>query len=128
MENLLKTYGDRLTVETSIQQLNDIKERFRGTGINPENISIILLSLMNEVNKFKKLTGSQKKTLVTVLLTHFVTELASEENQPALREMIRMTIPALIDSFVDISKGLELKNLKNRFTCSIGKFCYGNGA
>ena len=83
---------------------------------------------MNEVNKFKKLTGSQKKTLVTVLLTHFVTELASEENQPALREMIRMTIPALIDSFVDISKGLELKNLKNRFTCSIGKFCYGNGA
>ena len=128
MENLLKTYGDRLTVETSIQQLNDIKERFRGTGINPENISIILLSLMNEVNKFKKLTGSQKKTLVIVLLTHFVTELASEENQPALREMIRMTIPALIDSFVDISKGLELKNLKNRFTCSIGKFCYGNGA
>lgn len=85
--------------------------------MNTENISIILLSLMNEVNKFRKLTGSQKKTLVTMLLNHFVTELATEENQPALREIIRVTIPTLIDNFVDISKGIELKNLKKKFFC-----------
>jgi hypothetical protein len=82
-----------------------------------ENISIILMQLMSEVNKFKKLTGSQKKTLVTVLLTHFVTEIATEENQPALREIIRLTVPTLIDNFIDISKGLELKNLKNKLFC-----------
>lgn len=85
--------------------------------MTPENISVILLSLMNEVNRFKKLTGSQKKTLVTVLLTHFVTELATEENQPALREMIRLTVPTLIDNFVDISKGIELRNIKNKLFC-----------
>ena len=117
MENLLKTYGDKLTVESTIQSINEIKERFRGQGMTPENISVILLSLMTEVNKFRKLTGSQKKTLVTVLLTHFVTELATEENQPALREIIRMTVPTLIDNFVDISKGLELKNLKKKLFC-----------
>ena len=117
MENLLKTYGDRLTVETAVQKINDIKERFRGTGMNPENISVILLSLMNEVNQFNKLTGSQKKNLVTALLTHFVTEITTEENQPALREIIRVTVPTLIDNFVDISKGLELKNLKKKLFC-----------
>ena len=117
MENLLKTYGDRLTVDSVIQTINDIKERYREAGMTVENITIIVLSLMNEMNKFKKLTGSQKKTLVTLILTHFVTELAKEEHQPALREFIKLTLPTLIDNFVDISKGLELKKLKNTFFC-----------
>ena len=117
MEKLLKSYGDKLTVESAVQRLNDIKERYSEIGMTAENISVILLCLMNEANKFKKLTGSQKKTLVTLLLNHFVTEMATEENQPALQEIIRMTIPTLIDNFVDIRKGLELKNLKNTFFC-----------
>lgn len=117
MEKLLKSYGDKLTVESAVQTLNDIKERYRDVGMTAENISIILMQLMSEANKFKKLTGSQKKTLVTVLLTHFMTEIATEENQPALREIIRLTVPTLIDNFIDISKGLELKKLKNKFFC-----------
>ena len=117
MEKLLKSYGDKLTVESVIQSLNDIKERYREIGLSAENITVILLTLMTEVNKFKKLTGSQKKTLVTMILSHFVTELATEENQPALREIIRLTVPTVIDNFVDISKGLELRNLKNKFFC-----------
>ena len=82
-----------------------------------ENVTVILLSLMNEMNKFKRLTGSQKKTLVTLILINFVGELATEDNQAALKEFIRLTVPTLIDNFVDISKGLELKNLKNRLFC-----------
>ena len=106
-----------MTVESLVQTLNDIKERYRDVGVTPENISVILLTLMNEVNKFMKITGSQKKTLVTLLLTHFISELTPEEQQPAVRELLRLTVPTMIDSFVSVSKGLELKKLKNTLFC-----------
>lgn len=117
MESILKTYGDRLTVESVTQTLNDIKDRYREAGMTVENVTVILLSLMNEMNRFKRLTGSQKKTLVILILTHFVTELTTEENQAAMKEFIKLTVPTLIDNFIDISKGLELKNLKKKFFC-----------
>ena len=117
MEKILKSYGDNLTVENVLQTLNDIKDRYREVGVNPENMSMILLSLMTEVNKFIKLTGNQKKTLVTLLLTHFITELTPEEKQPAMRELLSLTVPTLIDNFVSVSKGLELKKLKNTIFC-----------
>ena len=109
MDKLLKSYADKITVETVLQNLNAVKERFSESGVTAENVSIVLLALMTEVNKFKKLTGSQKKTLVTVLLNHFISELTSEESQPALREILRLTVPTLIDNFIDISKGIELR-------------------
>ena len=117
MESILKSYGDKLTVESVLQTLNDIKERYREVGVTPENISVIVLTLMNEVNKFAKLAGSQKKTLVTLLLTHFISELTPEEKQPVVRDLLQLTVPALIDSFVSVSKGVELKKLKKTFSC-----------
>tara|TARA_R110002072_G_scaffold144137_1_gene290214 strand:+ start:57 stop:461 length:405 start_codon:yes stop_codon:yes gene_type:complete len=108
MDKILKSYADKITVETVLQNLNAIKERFSESGVTAENVSIVLLALMSEVNNFKKLTGSQKKTLVTVILNHFISELTSEDNQPALREILKLTVPTLIDNFIDISKGIEL--------------------
>jgi hypothetical protein len=117
MEKILKSYGDKLTVESIIQTLNDIKERYREVGVTVENISVILLILMTEVNKFKKLPGNQKKTLVMLILSHFISELTQEDKQPVVRELLSLTVPALIDNFVSVSKGLELRKLKKKFFC-----------
>ena len=116
MEQILKAYGDRLTIESATQKINDIKERFSG-GVTAENVSVVLILLMNEVGKYKKLTGSQKKTLVTKILTQLVLDMTSEKEQPALREIIQLTVPQLIDNFIDISKGLELRDLKKKLFC-----------
>lgn len=118
MEKILKVYGDRLTVESAVEKFNSLRDRFEGTGVTPENISVVLLALMMEVNNFKMLTGSEKKTLVTKLLTHIVTEIGTTDEQPALRQIIEMTVPTLIDNFVEVSKGAWVfRNIKNKFFC-----------
>lgn len=104
-------------MESVLSTLEGIKARFTGEGVTSENITILLLTLMTEANKMKRLTGSEKKTLVTSLLTHITLELCKEEDKEKLREMIQFTIPTLIDNFIEIGKGITFKNIKNKFFC-----------
>lgn len=117
MESVLKTFNNKINVEHYVSRFEEIKERFKDTGVNAENISIVLLSIMMEARTMKKLSGSEKKMLVTKLITHIALELCTTENQPALKEIIQFTVPTLIDNFVEISKSVNFKKIKMWFSC-----------
>jgi len=120
MESLLKNYNHKIKVETYLKKFEEIKERFRDTGVNAENISIVLLAIMMEANAMTKLTGTEKKSLVTKIITHIALELCTTDEQPTLRQLIQTTIPTLIDNFIEVGKGVvNLKKIKVSFPCCI---------
>lgn len=118
MESVLKNYSHKINVETYLKKFEDIRERFKDTGVSAENISVVLLSIMMETNTMAKLTGAEKKTLATKLITHITLELCTSEDTPALTQLLKTMIPTLIDNFVEVGKGLvNLKKIKLWFTC-----------
>jgi UDP-galactopyranose mutase len=105
-------------VESYLKKFEDIKERFQDTGVNAENISIILLAIMMEANTMTKLTGHEKKSLVTKLITHIALDLCTNDEQPTLRQLIQTMVPTLIDNFIEVGKGVvNLKKIKVTFPC-----------
>ena len=53
-------------------KLEKIKDRFKTSGITSGNISAVLLCVIVEVDKIKKLKGSEKKQLVVALLNNII--------------------------------------------------------
>jgi len=103
MENILCDFADHLDVKKTTIRLAAIKNRYRVTGVNPVNISSVLIDVMKEASRLKKLTGSQKKLLVTRALAHIVEELIPGEDNP-LEDILISMIPTLIDNIIDIGK------------------------
>lgn len=118
MESVLKNYNHKINVETYLKKFEDIRERFKDTGVSAENISVVLLAIMMETNTMAKLTGAEKKTLATKLITHIALELCTNEDTPTLTQLLQTMIPTLIDNFIEVGKGLvNLKKIKLWFPC-----------
>ncbi len=120
MESVLKNYNHKINVESYISKFNDIKERFKDTGVNAENISVVLLAIMMEANTMTKLTGPEKKNIATKLITYIALELCTTEDTPTLKQLLQTMIPTLIDNFIEVGKGVvNLKKIKVTFPCCV---------
>lgn len=116
MDTILEPYRPKISLESLKKTFEDIVERFSG-GITAENITIVLVTVMNEIDKLKSLPGYEKKSLVTEILIYMVSIMAAEKDRETLSRMIRVTFPTLIDNIIEVKKGLTLKNIKNTFFC-----------
>jgi len=108
MENILCEYSDKIDIKKTTIKVNDIKERFKGPGIGPHNVSFVLVSIMKEASKLKKLTGSEKKNLVTRLLGYLIEELVPDGKEE-LEHILKAMVPSLIDNIIDIGKTKTFK-------------------
>jgi hypothetical protein len=87
---------------------NSLKSLIHGYGsLNNENIMLVVTNMMSIVGKYQKLTGSEKKEVVIILVTNAIND--SDELDEQLKDILRMTmstvIPTSIDIMVSISKG-----------------------
>ena len=86
---------------------------------------------MSTVGAYKKLSGSDKKTLVQDTVIHAIDELFTELNistslsqetwDEHLRDVLLMTVPMAIDTLINVEKGQLAFNPKKGFFSCFGK-------
>jgi hypothetical protein len=74
--------------------------------ITPANIVVIVTQLVQVTEKYKQLTGHQKKTLVINVIKKLVnTQVDNESNRKTLNTIIDFTVPTVIDNLVNAING-----------------------
>ena len=100
---LVSGYINKINVDKFTLELEGIKIRYKIEGITLENISSLLLILMEEVGKYKKLSGSDKKRLVIKIMGTFIDELSSNDDTD-LQKVLKQMVPPLIDGIIHVGK------------------------
>jgi len=123
IETILSGYSDKLDIQKSKEIFQGVFDRYKHKGISLGNITLVLIALISEASKFDKLTGSDKKDLVTEVLEYLVLELPCEDAEE-LRPILRSMIPVLINNIVDMSKGnikIDLHKTSKQLLCCLKK-------
>ncbi len=123
---MVRTQLDEISVNVTIDEieriLNVFRKSFKGK-VDMKNITECTVILMEQVGKIKKLTGKEKKTLVTELLIHLIEKTDSGEIDETLDKILIFVIPEVIDKMVSVEKGKLVINpkisqwTKNCFSC-----------
>lgn len=74
-------------------------------GLSAENLLFLVTNLMQTVGKYKKMSGSDKKKIVIVLINDAIETRIEDKNlEDFLQLMVTNVVPDTIDLLVDISK------------------------
>lgn len=94
--------------------------------LNASNIIVIATELMQVVEKYKTMTGSQKKTLVINVIKKLVNSTVDDESdKKTLNTIIDLTLPTVIDNLINAMNGNikfdkeKAKSFFRRFLCCI---------
>jgi len=98
LEDIIKSYTSEPKI---LETLVNIKTRFQQSGLNVENVSLALLSVMLEVDKVRKLRPTERKQMVTVVLNKIVEDVCPGEDTH-LEAVLKQMIPNLIDNINDL--------------------------
>jgi len=123
IEKILINYANKLDVAYCTEIFKGIQERYQYKGVNMGNITLVLIALMTEAGKFEKLTGAEKKELVSEILSYLIDALPCEDINE-LRPIMLTMIPVLINNIVDMKKGnikLDFKNTSKQLLCCLKK-------
>jgi hypothetical protein len=101
-----------------------IKSILGNEKITATNIVIIATSLMNVVEQYKDLTGSQKKMLIIDTIKRVINENTNDvEERMALMVIVDFTLPPLIDTLISAING-NIKFEKKKIVSTLKKiFC-----
>ena len=83
-------------------------------GLTLYNIARITIQVMKLAQQFSNLKGAQKKDLVVYVIAKYVQEKVSDEQLARdLSLFIEMTLPSVIDSFIELNNGETKIKVKN---------------
>ena len=106
-----------LVASVSVNKLYESLSRIIGDGkVTAENVVNITINLMQLVEKYTGLEGSQKKALVMHVLSKFIRDNSDNKN---LHMVVDTIIPPLIDSVIDLDKkkvSIQIKGFFNKFS------------
>ncbi len=107
------------TIDTNVNSYNELIDTFNQlyahikiiyTGkLTPTTIVIVMSELIQLTEKYKTLTGQQKKNMVINVIKKLINEELeqyTQEEQAALMLVINTTIPVMIDTTIDAINGL----------------------
>lgn len=84
--------------------------------VTKENITTIVINLMQLVEKYPDLTGKQKKKLVIHVVKKFIEDKTDNEEEEVLLTFVDIFLPALIDTLVLVDKKEIVIKLKKTFS------------
>jgi hypothetical protein len=122
--DIVETNNSSNVLLNNLEELYKYIKTIHENRITTLNIILITSELIQIVEKYKNLTGSQKKMLVINVLKKIINEqVTSEEEKLALNLIINNVVPQTIDGFVDAINGVVkfTKNIKPNFFKKI--FC-----
>ena len=105
-----------------LEHLYSYMKSVHNEKITPTNIIVIATELMQIVEKYKGLTGSQKKMLIVNVIKKIVNnQTDSDETRIALNTIIDLTLPVVIDNLVSAMNG-EIKFNKEKVQSFFKKY------
>lgn len=105
MDSIVLTYKSKSPeTEKLIARANQLVTKYKRAGINKENICGLVSTLMMEVQKVKKLTGSEKKDLVMELIYTVIEQIDDGEEDSEFETILKSMVPPMIDSFAVMLK------------------------
>lgn len=100
------------------ERLYEELKKIIGNGtINRSNAVVILLSLMQVVEKYEDINGEQKKAIIIDALNHLIDDqINNYQEAMEMKLLVKITLPSVIDTFVSIDKKeIQIKIKKNCF-------------
>ena len=97
---------------TAVENLyKQLKEILSGAKLNSSNIMPILVNLMQIIEKYPKLKGSQKKQVILATFNMLIDDQNDNvEDAANLKLLVQMTLPSVIDTIVSIdTKQVQIK-------------------
>jgi len=93
--------------------------------LTPAQLILVMSELIQFVEKYKTLTGQQKKNMVINVIKKMINEQTdkyTEEERTALMLVVNTTLPTVIDTTIDAINGLakftkDKKNTFSKFLC-----------
>lgn len=101
LEDILAAYDHKFNPDNLLVILNKIKGRFKASGLTVENISMLIISVLIEIEKVKKLRVSERKELTISILNNFVEDICPGDDTP-LELILKQMVPSLIDNLNDV--------------------------
>jgi hypothetical protein len=90
----------------SVEYLYNHLKSIHSEKITPTNIILIATEIIQLVEKYKQLTGNQKKTIVISVVKKLVnSQFDTEEDKRAMNLIIDLTLPSVIDNLVNAING-----------------------
>lgn len=83
--------------------------------IRKEDITTIVINLMQLVEKYPDLTGEQKKNLVIYVVKNFIKYKTNKKEHEVLLTFVDIFLPTLIDNLVSVDKKEIVIKLKKTF-------------
>jgi hypothetical protein len=99
MEALLEKFTGKIDTNLVIARVAEIKRKYIDDGLTKADIPPILVILMTEVNKFKKLKGEDKRELVIGILNHLIEQIDRGEEDSEFETVLKTMVPSMVDSF-----------------------------
>ena len=102
----------------AIDQLYGVMKTLAKDGVTPRNITGIVLSLMQNIQRVSNMKGSDKKEAVVYVVKKYIeVELEDADLKRDLKVFADLTLPPLIDEFIALNNRetrIKVKNcLKN---------------
>jgi hypothetical protein len=105
----------------ALNQLYNYIKSIHGDKITPSNIILISSELIQIVEKYKNLTGTQKKMLIINTIKKIVNEqVNTSDEKNALNIVITATLPDVIDGLISAING-AMKFTKDNKKNKLGK-------
>lgn len=108
MDTLITSFADKIDAPKLIAEMKTLEEQYKQSGITRENISGLVAKLMMEMSQLKKLSGPEKKQLVTGVIFHFIEQIDAGDKDSDFETLLKALVPSMIDAF---SIMLKLKNV-----------------
>jgi hypothetical protein len=100
----------------------ELKDIIGKSEISRSNIVIILISLMQIIERYDKISGIQKKAIIISTLYDFIDDnIEDNEDKVQLKLLVQMTIPSVIDSIISFDKSEVAINIHKKCSSVIFK-------
>ena len=98
----------------AIDQLYGVMKTLAKDGVTPRNITGIVLSLMQNIQRVSNMKGSDKKEAVVYVVKKYIeTELEDADLKRDLTVFADLTLPPLIDEFIALNNRETRIKVKN---------------
>ena len=106
------------------EKIYDELKKIIGNGeITRGNIIAILLSLMQLIESYDKLSGKQKKAIILSNLYRFIDDkIENDQEKMELKLLVQVTLPSVIDTIISFDKKELVINIQKK--CSKFFLCF----
>ncbi len=108
MEVLLQKFNGKIDAQSLMKTIEELKVEYIDDGLTKEDIPPILVRLVMESQKFKKLPGHQKKKLVIGVLNHLIEQIDDGEKDSEFEVVLKALVPPMVDSFAMMLKAKKM--------------------